>query len=225
MKIDLKFIKQKRYDKDKIYSLHENHIYVIAKGKDHKQYEFGTKASIVTTKDTNIILGVVSHEKNEHDSKTIESALIHAQTNIAKAIKEAICDRGYRGVKKVTIQKDETNIDIAISIPGTYRKKDTRYEKKKKEEKFKRRASIEPVIGHMKHNYGLSKNYLKGFIGDQINLLLSTTAWNLKKWINIYFFEIFLYNYTLFLKALIQLKTTFNQYLRLLVLKVLFEKS
>jgi Na+/H+-translocating membrane pyrophosphatase len=46
-----------------IYSLHEPDVYVIAKGKDHKQYEYGNKVSIVSTKDTNIIVGVASHDK------------------------------------------------------------------------------------------------------------------------------------------------------------------
>jgi IS5 family transposase len=43
-------------------------VYVIAKGKgkDHKQYEYGNKVSIVSTKDNNIIVGVVSHDKNIH---------------------------------------------------------------------------------------------------------------------------------------------------------------
>jgi hypothetical protein len=37
-------------------------VYVIAKGKDHKQYEYGNKVSIVSTKDTNIIVGVASQK-------------------------------------------------------------------------------------------------------------------------------------------------------------------
>jgi IS5 family transposase len=41
---------QQPKDKNKIYSLHEPDIYVIAKGKDHKQYEYGNKVSIVSTK-------------------------------------------------------------------------------------------------------------------------------------------------------------------------------
>jgi IS5 family transposase len=44
---------QQPKDKNKIYSLHEPDVYVIAKGKDHKQYEYGNKVSIVSTKDTN----------------------------------------------------------------------------------------------------------------------------------------------------------------------------
>ncbi|MBD3840497.1 MAG: transposase, partial [Campylobacterales bacterium] len=51
-----------------------------------------------------------------------------------------------------------------------------------KKEKFKRRAAIEPIIGHLKQDHRMESNYLKGFIGDQINLLLAATAFNLKKW-------------------------------------------
>jgi IS5 family transposase len=61
-----------------------------------------------------------------------------------------------------------------------------------KREKFKRRAAIEPVIGHLKSDYRMQRNYLKGFVGDQINLLLAATAFNLKKWMRIYFFALFL---------------------------------
>ena len=64
------------------------------------------------------------------------------------------------------------------------------YEKLRKREKFKRRATIEPIIGHLKSDFRLARNYLKGFIGDQINLLLAATAWNLKKWMNLYFFAL-----------------------------------
>ncbi|VVM26844.1 ISPg7, transposase [uncultured Gammaproteobacteria bacterium] len=45
-------------------------MYVIAKGKDHKQYEYGNKVSS-SHQDTNIIVGVASHDKNIHDSKTL----------------------------------------------------------------------------------------------------------------------------------------------------------
>ena len=50
-------LKQKRGDKNKIYSLHEPHIYCMSKGKDHKKYEFGTKASVAKTRDANILIG------------------------------------------------------------------------------------------------------------------------------------------------------------------------
>lgn len=46
---------------------------------------------------------------------------------------------------------------------------------------LKRRAAIEPVIGHTKHDHGMARNYLLGKIGDRSNAMLSACAWNLKK--------------------------------------------
>ncbi len=62
---------QQPKDKNKIYSLHEPQAYCIAKGKDHKQYEYGNKVSIASTAKGNIIVGAVSHELNLHDSHTL----------------------------------------------------------------------------------------------------------------------------------------------------------
>jgi IS5 family transposase len=181
----LKVSDQKQKDSNKIYSLHEQHIYAIAKGKDHKKYEYGTKASIVTTMKSNIIIGVVAHKKNEHDSKTLEVALAHANKHRSKPIAEAICDRGYRGEKEV----DGT----VISIPDTPKKRDSKYQKEQKRKKFKRRAAIEPIIGHVKADHRMQKNYLKGFVGDEINLLMAAAAFNLKKWMNNFLRVLFLY--------------------------------
>jgi len=181
----LKVSDQKQKDSNKIYSLHEPHIYAIAKGKDHKKYEYGTKASIVMTQKSNVIIGVAAHQTNQHDSKTLEAALSHANKHRTKPIKEAICDRGYRGVKEV----DGT----AISIPDKPKKRDTKYQKEQKRKKFKRRAAIEPVIGHLKSDHRLARNYLKGFIGDEINLLLAAAAFNLKKWMNRFLVLLFIY--------------------------------
>jgi hypothetical protein len=47
---------------------------------------------------------------------------------------------------------------------------------------FRRRAAIEPVISHLKHQYRLGCCFLKRFIGDTVNLMLAAAAWNLKKW-------------------------------------------
>jgi len=179
-----KVIDQKQKDKEKIYALHEPHIYAVAKGKDHKKYEYGTKASIVTTAKSTIIIGVSAHQKNEHDSKTLEAALTHANKHRTKPIVEAICDRGYRGKKEV--------LQTTIAIPGTPLKRDTKYQKELKRKKFRRRAAIEPVIGHLKSDHRLARNYLKGFIGDEINLLLAAAAFNLKKWMNRFLLFVFM---------------------------------
>jgi IS5 family transposase len=180
----LKVSDQKQKDSNKIYSLHEQHIYAIAKGKDHKKYEYGTKASLVTTMKSNIIIGVAAHQKNEHDSKTLKAALKSANQHRTKPIIEAICDRGYRGKKEV----DGT----VICIPDSPKKRDTKYQKEQKRKKFRRRAAIEPIIGHVKSDHRMERNYLKGFIGDEINLLLAASAFNLKKWMNNFLAVIFM---------------------------------
>ena len=189
---------QKMKDSHKVYSLHESHIYVIAKGKDHKKYEYGTKASLVTTMKGNIIIGAVAHDKNEHDSKTLTSAIAHANKHRTKPIVEAICDRGYRGKKAV----DGT----VICIPDSPKKRDTKYQKEQKRKKFRRRAAIEPIIGHVKSDHRMQRNYLKGFTGDEINLLLACSAFNLKKWMNDFLLFSFMLKMALVVQTLTHMK-------------------
>lgn len=174
-------IDQRRTDKNKVYSLHESDIYCVGKGKDHKSYEYGRKASIVSTKDSNIIVGVASHDEHEHDSKTLKAALESAHEHRRKAIELAVLDRGYRGAKKHIPE------DIEILLPGPPLKRDTPYQRQKKRKLCRRRAAIEPIIGHLKHDYRLSRNWLKGSQGDSINLLMAACAWNLRKWMVAFF--------------------------------------
>ena len=85
-------LSQQKNDKNKIYSLHEPHVSCIAKGKDHKPYEYGCKVSIVATKTEGVIVGVSHHEGNPNDSKTLESALTQAMKHRDQPIAYAICD-------------------------------------------------------------------------------------------------------------------------------------
>ena len=216
----MRVLLQEKNTPNKIYSLHEINAYAINKGKDHKGYEFGTKASIVTTKDTGIIVGVAAHQTNIHDSKTLQEVLKNATNNRTTPIAEAICDRGYRGTKEVSIEEHT----IEISIPGTVLKKDTPKQKEVKREKFRRRAAIEPIIGHMKSDYRMARNYLKGFGGDEINLLLAASAFNLKKWMNIYFYAVFLGDISLLIRAIEEIQKNILMLQYLLLIENLFAK-
>ena len=166
---------QQPKDKNKIYSLHEKQVYCIAKGKDHKQYEYGNKVSVASTAKGNLIVGVVSHEQNIHDGHTLPEVLDHIEQSRGKPVKQAVVDRGYRG-------KNEVN-GTQIILPKKPLKKDNRYQRDKKRKQCRRRAAIEPIIGHLKSDYRLSRNYLKGIAGDEINLLMAATAWNLRQWL------------------------------------------
>jgi len=176
-------LSQNTKDRNKIYSLHEPQVYCIAKGKDHKQYEYGNKVSVASTARGNLIVGVVSHENNIHDGHTLPEVLEHIEASRGKTVKRGVVDRGYRG-------RNEVN-GTEIILPKKPLKRDNRYQRDKKRKQCRRRAAIEPIIGHLKSDYRLSRNFLKGIAGDEINLLLAATAWNLRKWL-IAFLALFL---------------------------------
>ena len=70
-----KVLSQERTGKNKIYSLHEPDVYCMSKGKEHKKYEFGSKASIAYTKTGGVIVGALSFDENIFDGHTLPDAL------------------------------------------------------------------------------------------------------------------------------------------------------
>ena len=167
---------QKKADSNKIYSLHEPATQCMSKGKEHKKYEFGSKVSIITTKTTGVIIGAINIEKNVHDSKTLTPALEQQQRLTGITLKNNFVDRGYRGVKEV--------LGTTIVIPDKPGKQRSAYQKQKLRDGFKRRAAIEPKIGHLKQDHRLSRNFYKGIKGDTINVMLAAAGMNFKRMIN-----------------------------------------
>ena len=51
-------LSRNRKSKNKVYSLHEPDVVCVSKGKEHKQYEFGNKVSILRSW-SGLILGAV----------------------------------------------------------------------------------------------------------------------------------------------------------------------
>lgn len=166
---------QKRTDSNKIYSLHEPDVQCIAKGKEHKQYEFGNKSSIAKTK-TGVIVGAMALKGNPFDGHTLPEQLDQIKRLSGMNVKNALVDRGYRGRKWID--------DTKVEIPGAGKPTDSYYTKQKARKKFCRRAGIEPVIGHIKQDHRMQRNYLKGTLGDAINTMLAAAGYNLKHWLN-----------------------------------------
>ena len=164
-------LSQNRKSKNKVYSLHEPDVVCLSKGKEHKQYEFGNKVSILRSW-SGLIIGACSF-RNEYDGHTIEKTLEQTQRMTGKQVDKLAGDRGYRGVKQIGQTK--------ILIPDTPKAKDSYYQKKKKHKLFCKRAGIEPTIGHLKADHRLSRNFYKGVKGDAINVLLATAAYNFKR--------------------------------------------
>ena len=168
-----KVLHQKRSDSSKIYSLHEPDVKCYTKGKAHKKFEFGSKASVLVTQNSGVIVGALNFNENIHDSKTLQPVLEQYERLNQKKPVEVYADRGYRGPKQVN--------EVAIKVPAP-NKNITKAERKK----HSRRAAIEPVISHLKFDYRLMRNFLKGSIGDSINLLLSAAAFNFKRVMNLW---------------------------------------
>lgn len=170
-----KVLSQTRQSKNKIYSLHEPDVSCIAKGKDHKKYEFGSKVSFAITKTTNVIVSVVTFRGNPYDGDTLKDTLDFHERITGVRAKEAAVDRGYRGRKTV----DGT----LIYTPAPAKKQDSAYKKKQARTRFRRRAAIEPIFGHTKYDYRMARNYLKHFAGDEINALMAASAFNFRRWL------------------------------------------
>lgn len=175
-----KVINQKPKDKDKIYSLHKPFTKCIAKGKAHKPYEFGNKVGITTTgtrKSKIIITAIKAFLGNPYDGNTIEPLLEQMENHQFPLPEELVYDRGGKGQNEIR--------GVKILTANKPLKRDSNYCKQQKRKKLRRRAAIEPVIGHLKTDFRMAQNYLSGEEGIQINALLSATAWNLKKMMEI----------------------------------------
>ena len=160
---------QQRHDTGKVYSMHAPEVECIAKGKAHKPYEFGVKVGVAVTSKESFVVGMQALPGNPYDGHTLTASLAQIQRLTGVLPREAYVDRGYRGHGialdglKVWIAGAKRGVTVAIK------------------KKLKRRNAVEPVIGHMKADGRLGRNFLKGTQGDAMNALLCGAGHNLRK--------------------------------------------
>jgi len=159
---------QKRHDKNKVYSVHAPEVECISKGKAHKRYEFGCKVSVAATSKGGWFVGAMAIHGNPYDGHTLADALEQVERVAAKP-KHAFVDMGYRGHN----YKGDTQVHVDKRRRGRTAKSLWRW--------MKRRAAIEPGIGHLKREHRMDRNRLKGEQGDNINAILSAAAMNFTK--------------------------------------------
>ena len=99
------------------------------------------------------------------------------KTNEIILPKELAYDRGGKGKSEIK--------GVKILTPDKAKKTDSPYRKLQKRKRFRSRAGIEPIIGHLKTDYRMAQNYLWGEKGIQINAFMVATAWNLKKYMEL----------------------------------------
>lgn len=180
---------------DKIYSWHAPEVECIAKGKAHKKYEFGCKASLASTNAGNFIVGAMAHHGRPYDGHTLRAVLEQIKQLTGLMPDEGHVDLGYRGHGL-----QATDIEIILS-----RQKRAITPAKRKRQK--RRNAIEPIIGHCKNDRKVGpRNWLRGTVGDDINALAMAVGFNMRKilrWIFLWLFQkwLWLRNFRVFQPA------------------------
>ncbi|HXH28080.1 MAG TPA: IS5 family transposase [Candidatus Polarisedimenticolia bacterium] len=153
----------------KLYSLHAPEVECIGKGKAKAPYEFGCKVSITTPvtrpKGGQFVLHAQALHGNPYDGHTLNGAVVGTESLTGVEVRRIHVDKGYRG-------HDYPN-RFRVWISGQVRRvtKSIRRE-------MRRRAAVEPVIGHVKEDHRMGRNYLKGRDGDRANAVLAAAGYN-----------------------------------------------
>ncbi len=167
---------QKRRDPlPKVYSLHAPEVECIGKGKAHKPYEFGCKVSVATTNARapggQFVTHVRAFHANPYDGHTLKAVIEEMERWTGIQVERIFVDKGYAGhdyPNKFRVYKSGQKRGITPTI----------------RRELRRRSAIEPVIGHLKTDGRLGRNFLKGRNGDKINALLAGAGHNYRLVLN-----------------------------------------
>jgi transposase, IS5 family len=111
---------------------------------------------------------------NPHDGKTLATALDAVARWTGQRYAHVLADKGYRGHGQVG--------GSTVIIPGK-KVHASAYALRSHKRCCKRRSAIEAIIGHLKSDYRMGRNYLKGSIGDSNNALLAGMGFNLMRFL------------------------------------------
>jgi transposase, IS5 family len=160
---------QERHDKGKLYSVHAPEVECISKGKAHKRYEFGCKVALAVSSKGGWVLAARALEGNPYDGHTLQSTMDRIVTTSGIEPEHVYCDMSYLGHD----YEGECEIHVGRRRRGSIPKTLWRW--------MKRRAAIEPSIGHLKEERRMERCRLKGAEGDKINAVLSAAGMNFSK--------------------------------------------
>ena len=165
----------------KVYSLHAPEVECIGKGKPHKPYEFGVKVSVATTlkrsKGGQFAIHAQALPGNPYDGHTLAKIIPAIEQLIGNTIERLHADAGYRG----------HNAPPAYQFK-VYTSKQKRRVTPQIKREMRRRAAVEPVIGHLKNEHRMDRNYLHHPAGDANNAILAAVGYNfslLLRWLGL----------------------------------------
>ena len=155
----------------KVYSLHAPEVECIGKGKAHQPYEFGVKVSVATTlkrsKGGQFAIHAKALPGNPYDGHTLAPVIPAIEQLVGNKIERAHTDAGYRGHNALPEYKFKV-----------YTAKQKRGVTPQIQREMRRRAAVEPVIGHIKNEHRMDRNYLAHRSGDANNAVLAAAGYN-----------------------------------------------
>ena len=170
----------------KVYSLHAPEVECIGKGKAHKPYEFGVKVSVATTlshaKGGQFVTHVKAMPGKPYDGHTLAAIIPEMEALIGNTIERVIADKGYRG------HNAPPDYKFRVFIAGQKRRMTPKIKRE-----MRRRSAVEPVIGHLKAEHRMDRNYLAHRSGDAANAVLAAAGYNFRlliRWLRLLLFQI-----------------------------------
>ena len=120
---------------------------------------------VTSPKGGQFVLHAKALHGNPFDGHTLGPAIADVEANSGIAVQRIHVDKGYRGHNHPNTFK--------VWISGRVRGATAALKRE-----MKRRAAIEPVIGHIKAEHRMDRNYLKGRDGDRLNAVLAAAGYN-----------------------------------------------
>src|SRR5665213_189930 len=165
---------QQRQRGPKVYSLHAPEVECIGKGKAHRPYEFGVKVSVATTishaKGGQFVTHVKSMPGNPYDGHTLATVIPEMEALVGNTLDRILADKGYRGHNAPPDHK------FRVFISGQKRGVTPKIKRQ-----LRRRSAVEPVIGHLKAEHRMGRNYLWFRRGDAANAILAAVGYNFRR--------------------------------------------
>jgi transposase, IS5 family len=157
----------------KVYSLHAPEVECIGRGKAHKPYEFGVKVSVATPlnrcRGGQFVAHVRALPGNPYDGHTLATIIPALEQTIGGELERIITDAGYKGHHAPEEKR------FRVYVAGQKRGLSAAIKRA-----LRRRAAVEPVIGHLKGEHRMGRNRLAGSQGDAINAVLAATGYNFR---------------------------------------------
>jgi IS5 family transposase len=158
----------------KVYSLHAPEVECIGKGKAHRPYEFGVKVSVATTlahaRGGQFVAHVKALPGNPYDGHTLKTVIPDMESLVGNTIERILADKGYRG------HNAPPDYKFRVFTSGQKRRMTPKIKRE-----LRRRSAVEPIIGHLKSEHRMGRNYLWHSQGDAINAILAAVGYNFRR--------------------------------------------